>query len=192
MRTIPASIAVKPANKLTAEDWTPKNVPYVLTGMILAIKLCQAVAVRPPPNPCQISSKKVNIKDNLIPICGENHATTARPKNGIRSLRDIKTAIGLYRLNLETLGAVNNWGSSQPTAWIAGIRPMMIAESVRLLTNRGITVMKEANPRAAPKKPPSNTLTVKLKGRSLLSLDSIIHRYYLVIAFRTLNRKSVL
>jgi len=42
-----------------------------------------------------------------------------------------------------------------------------MAESVRVLTKRGMTVENEANPRANPKKPPSSTFTMKLNGKFL-------------------------
>ncbi len=52
--------------------------------------------------------------------------------------------------------------------WMAGIRPIRMAEFVRLLTNKGKTVENDANPSAMPKKAPSNTLTTKLNGKCLL------------------------
>ena len=42
-----------------------------------------------------------------------------------------------------------------------------MAESVSVLTKRGMTVEKEANPKPNPKKPPSSTLTMKLNRKFL-------------------------
>lgn len=54
--------------------------------------------------------------------------------------------------------------------WMAGIRPIKMAESVKLLTKRGKTVDSEANPSPNPKKPPSITFTIKLNDKFLLCL----------------------
>jgi hypothetical protein len=50
-----------------------------------------------------------------------------------------------------------------------------MAESVRLLTKRGIIVENEANPRPNPKNPPSITFTMKLNGKFFLwTIDDVL------------------
>ncbi len=57
---------------------------------------------------------------------------------------------------------VKSCGSCQPTMWMAGMSPIRIGESVSWLTKSGMMVMKEAKPRAEPKKTPSMMLTMAL------------------------------
>src|SRR4051794_6456828 len=129
--------------------------------------LCHAVAVKPPPKPCHAKSTNAITNTKLGESDCENHAKSAIPKNGMRSFAVMSTAKGLYRFKRLTRPAVNNCGSCHPMVCSAGIRPIRIAELVKVLIKRGMTVTNEANPSAAPKKPPSSKLTTKLKGRCL-------------------------
>ncbi|HBY96689.1 MAG TPA: hypothetical protein DEP84_22545 [Chloroflexi bacterium] len=94
-RRTPATMALPLAKRFAAADWVPKKLPRRSTGMILPSMLCQAVAVKPPPSPCQINRPKVRSNASSRPRTGRNQATTASPRKGIRSWMVIRTTIGL-------------------------------------------------------------------------------------------------
>ena len=85
LRRYPAPMADPLMKRFASPACIPKKVPRESGGMILEIIEVQALAVKPPPNPCQISSSMVRMSPAFVPISGINKAMTANPKNGTRS-----------------------------------------------------------------------------------------------------------
>src|SRR5512145_3295839 len=73
----PAPMAATLIQRFATAPWIPKNVPRDSGGMIFEIMLVQELAVKPPPNPCQVSRIKVRIKPMCMPIFGRKKATSA-------------------------------------------------------------------------------------------------------------------
>ena len=94
-RRIPASTALPLAKRLAAAAWLPKKMPRRLAGMILPIMLCQAVAAKPPPRPCQVNRPKVSHSATSRLNTGVNQATAASPRKGRRSWIVIRITVGL-------------------------------------------------------------------------------------------------
>jgi hypothetical protein len=74
-----------------------EKIPQRTLAMIFPIMLCQAVTVKPPPHPCQISREIVKNRAIFGPILGMNQDTAANPQNGNRSWMVKNITIGLYR-----------------------------------------------------------------------------------------------
>src|SRR5689334_16598976 len=66
----PAPMADALMKRLARPACIPKNVPRFSGGMILEIMEVQGLAVNPPPSPCQIKKRKVNIRAVFFPITG--------------------------------------------------------------------------------------------------------------------------
>lgn len=79
-RIRPAKTALTAASRLAAEPWVPKNIPCRRGGITLLIMLCQAVAVNPPPNPCQIRTIYVNVKAIRTSNLGKKKAISPKKK----------------------------------------------------------------------------------------------------------------
>ena len=91
----PAAIAAMLIRMFAIAACPPKKVPRQSDGMIFAIILCQALAVKPDPNPCQTSNAKVSTRASVFPNFDRNTATSANPRNGRRSWMVISITIGL-------------------------------------------------------------------------------------------------
>jgi len=127
-------------NQIISRRLKSEKIPRRTLAMIFPTMLCQAVTVKPPPYPCQISREIVKNKAIFGPILGMNQDTATNPQNGDRSWMVKNITISLYRFCWATISAIYNWGNCHLSVWTAGIRPIRIAESVSLLTNRSNTV----------------------------------------------------